>query len=242
MVAVASGGHRRAWPRSRPPASCPRTTRAPCSSSRNCLAARRSRGPPKSSSQAEAILKEEEAVARLHLGDRVELHRQLLAVKRRLHGRHAQAVRGAQGPLARRAGAHRALGAEVPPDSGRHGRSAGAAADPRPRHRRRLRLRAAGPARRRSQGARSGAARAHGRRQPGPASSTACSARSRRPIPRSISTSTATRRRSSACRSSDVFQALQASLGGYYVNNMNLFGRTWQVQVQAEGDRSRQHR
>jgi hydrophobe/amphiphile efflux-1 (HAE1) family protein len=32
----------------------------------------------------------------------------------------------------------------------------------------------------------------------------------------------------------DVFQALQASLGGYYVNNMNLFGRTWQVQVQAE--------
>ena len=33
---------------------------------------------------------------------------------------------------------------------------------------------------------------------------------------------------------SSVFQALQASLGGYYVNNMNLFGRTWQVQVQAE--------
>jgi multidrug efflux pump len=36
-----------------------------------------------------------------------------------------------------------------------------------------------------------------------------------------------------------VFQALQASLGGYYVNDMNLFGRTWQVQVQAEAaDRS----
>ncbi len=33
---------------------------------------------------------------------------------------------------------------------------------------------------------------------------------------------------------SAVFQALQASLGGYYVNDMNLFGRTWQVQVQAE--------
>ena len=31
-----------------------------------------------------------------------------------------------------------------------------------------------------------------------------------------------------------VFQALQASLGGYFVNNMNLFGRTWKVQVQAE--------
>jgi hydrophobe/amphiphile efflux-1 (HAE1) family protein len=33
---------------------------------------------------------------------------------------------------------------------------------------------------------------------------------------------------------SDVFQALQASLGGYYVNDMNLFGRTWQVQVQSD--------
>ncbi len=38
---------------------------------------------------------------------------------------------------------------------------------------------------------------------------------------------------------STIFQALQASLGGYYVNDMNLFGRTWQVQVQAESaDRS----
>ena len=38
---------------------------------------------------------------------------------------------------------------------------------------------------------------------------------------------------------SAVFQALQALLGGYYVNDMNLFGRTWQVQVQAEAsDRS----
>jgi len=33
---------------------------------------------------------------------------------------------------------------------------------------------------------------------------------------------------------SDVFQALQASLGGYYVNDINLFGRRWQVNVQAE--------
>jgi hydrophobe/amphiphile efflux-1 (HAE1) family protein len=38
---------------------------------------------------------------------------------------------------------------------------------------------------------------------------------------------------------SAIFQSLQASLGGYYVNDMNLFGRTWQVQVQAEAqDRS----
>lgn len=39
---------------------------------------------------------------------------------------------------------------------------------------------------------------------------------------------------------SNVFQALQASLGGYYVNDMNLFGRTWKVQIQAEAaDRAR---
>ncbi len=38
---------------------------------------------------------------------------------------------------------------------------------------------------------------------------------------------------------SSVFQALQTSLGGSYVNDFNLFGRTWQVQVQAEAaDRS----
>src|ERR1700755_2192993 len=37
-----------------------------------------------------------------------------------------------------------------------------------------------------------------------------------------------------------VFQALQASLGGYFVNNINLFGRTWQGQVQADAaDRAR---
>jgi hydrophobe/amphiphile efflux-1 (HAE1) family protein len=32
----------------------------------------------------------------------------------------------------------------------------------------------------------------------------------------------------------DVFAALQAALGGMYVNDFNLFGRTWQVNVQAE--------
>jgi HAE1 family hydrophobic/amphiphilic exporter-1 len=35
-------------------------------------------------------------------------------------------------------------------------------------------------------------------------------------------------------RVSDIFNALQATLGGYYVNDFNLFGRTWQVNVQAE--------
>lgn len=35
-------------------------------------------------------------------------------------------------------------------------------------------------------------------------------------------------------RVSDVFAALQAALGGYHVNDFNLLGRTWQVNVQAE--------
>ena len=33
---------------------------------------------------------------------------------------------------------------------------------------------------------------------------------------------------------SDIFNALQATLGGFYINDFNLFGRTWQVNVQAE--------
>jgi hydrophobe/amphiphile efflux-1 (HAE1) family protein len=32
----------------------------------------------------------------------------------------------------------------------------------------------------------------------------------------------------------DVFNALQATLGGYYVNDLNLFGRTWQLNIQGE--------
>src|SRR5262245_52064628 len=34
----------------------------------------------------------------------------------------------------------------------------------------------------------------------------------------------------------DVFNALQVFFGSYYVNDFNRFGRTWQVNVQAEGD------
>jgi hydrophobic/amphiphilic exporter-1 (mainly G- bacteria), HAE1 family len=37
----------------------------------------------------------------------------------------------------------------------------------------------------------------------------------------------------------DVFNALQTALGGFYVNDFNLFGRTWQVNIQADAiDRS----
>ncbi|WP_170334735.1 efflux RND transporter permease subunit [Ruegeria arenilitoris] len=47
---------------------------------------------------------------------------------------------------------------------------------------------------------------------------------------------------------STLFQAMQVTMGGYYVNDMNLFGRTWQVNLEAEeefrgtiGDVSRIH-
>src|SRR3954454_2611241 len=33
----------------------------------------------------------------------------------------------------------------------------------------------------------------------------------------------------------DVFNALQATLGGIYINNFNLFGRVWQVNIEGEG-------
>ena len=32
----------------------------------------------------------------------------------------------------------------------------------------------------------------------------------------------------------DVFGALQATLGGIYINNFNLFGRVWQVNIQGD--------
>ena len=46
---------------------------------------------------------------------------------------------------------------------------------------------------------------------------------------------------------SDVFNALQSVLGSAYVNDFNLFGRTWQVTIQGErsakeADKGRWHR
>ena len=39
----------------------------------------------------------------------------------------------------------------------------------------------------------------------------------------------------------DVFTALQATLGGFYVNDFNLYGRTWQVNLQADARRPQRH-
>jgi len=35
----------------------------------------------------------------------------------------------------------------------------------------------------------------------------------------------------------DVFTVLQTNLGGYYVNDFNLYGKVWKVMIQAEADR-----
>ena len=67
-------------------------------------------------------------------------------------------------------------------------------------------------------------------------------ARARRPVQQlqrrrsrsSISTSTATRPRRWASRSTTSFDTLQVYLGSAYVNDFTLFGRNWQVNVQAD--------
>jgi len=38
---------------------------------------------------------------------------------------------------------------------------------------------------------------------------------------------------------SDIFSALQATLGGLYTNDFNLYGRTWQVNIQGEANNRR---
>ena len=72
-------------------------------------------------------------------------------------------------------------------------------------------------------------------RQPGPAADARVLHLSPPPTHRSIWISTAKRRRRSGLNLiSDVFTALQATLGGIYVNDFNLFGRTWQVLIEGE--------
>ena len=74
------------------------------------------------------------------------------------------------------------------------------------------------------------------RRQPGAPPGPRILDLSRQRAIRSISTSIARRRRRWGSSISDVFTTLQATLGGYFINNFNLFGRTWQVNLQAEAE------
>ena len=127
-------------------------------------------------------------------------------------------------------------------DAHRQHRRLQPAADHRPVDQRRLRIPARGPG-----GPGPGASWAASCRgwSPPPTrtrGSAACSRPSPRPTRRSISTSTATRRRRSGSTINDVFSALQSTLGGLYVNDFNLFGRTWQVNIQGEAAGPRRHR
>ena len=133
------------------------------------------------------------------------------------------------------AGDDREAWGQVPPVARRTGRAAGAATDHRSRHRRRIQLRAAGHRRRHSAGAGAGTARTAGGGQPGPQLSRVFSTFSAA-TPSIYLDIDRDKAQILKVDPSAIFQALQASLGGYYVNDMNLFGRTWQVQVQAEAE------
>ena len=122
---------------------------------------------------------------------------------------------------------------QVPADHRRNRGPPFAAANSRPRYRRRIYLRAAGPARRRPQGTGRGLARPHRRRQSGPA----VDARVQHVLATNPSIYLDIDRNKVqvlGVQLNDVFQALQASLGGFYVNDLNLFGRRWQVNIQAK--------
>ncbi len=74
--------------------------------------------------------------------------------------------------------------------------------------------------------------RRRGQRHAGAAA--ACSTAPASTRPGCTSTSTAPSAWPWACSVSDVFNTLQIYLGSFYVNNFNEFGRTWQVNVQAD--------
>ena len=82
------------------------------------------------------------------------------------------------------------------------------------------------------------------RRQRHAAACKACSTARAPTRPGCTSTSTAPSAMALGVPISDVFNTLQVYLGSYYVNNFNEFGRTWQVNVQADPrfrDRVRRH-
>ena len=123
-------------------------------------------------------------------------------------------------------------GAAVPR---RHRARVQPAADPRPRHRGRLRGLPAGRAptaiRSALRQVLQGFPQALRKR---PAAHRHQHRSSARPCRSSASRSTARRRSRSAFRCSDVFDALQSTMGALYVNDFNKFGRTYRVQMQAD--------
>ena len=139
----------------------------------------------------------------------------------RAHRRHAASLVGEL--FGRTMGHQGSAGARVRP-----------AADLRARHRGRLRVLPAEPRRRRRQATEGGHASVPRRGQPGPAARRRADVLARDGAAASASTSTARRRRSSACRSTTSSARSSGTLGTYYVNDFNKYGRTWQVLMSAD--------
>ena len=165
---------------------------------------------------------------RLH---RLRLPGRRLPQQRGDHLRHAEALGRAQGAGA---GAGRRAVQEDRAHQGGAGAGLQPAADLRPGQRRRLRVLHPEPRRRRRQAAGRGDAEVPGRGQPEQAARPGADAVARRRRRSCTSTSTASAPRRWACRSTSVFDTLAATLGSYYVNDFNKFGRTWQVLMSAE--------
>ena len=173
---------------------------------------------------------------RLHLGRRAELHRQLLAAERRLYRRHAETVRGAQGtPIS----ASMAILARLGPQFRQIGGGTVLPLKPPPI----IGLGTGGGFTYVLEDLRGGDPQALAQVVRG----LTIAANQDPRLTRVFSTFSATnpsvyldidrdKAQILGVPLNNVFQALQASLGGYYVNNVNLFGRTWQVQVQAEAE------
>ena len=236
------GGRRRAasvaWARSRRPGSCRRTTRARSSSSSSCRTALRSGAPSEVIQQVEAILKEEEAVADytsvigLNFIDNYGQPNAAFMVvtlkpfeERKARALGVRALIGRLGPKFRQIPGGTVVPFAPPPIIG---------------------LGTGGGFTYVLQDMRGGDPKALAQVVRG----LTVAANQDPQLSRVFSTFSATnpsiyldidrdKAQILGVQLNDVFQALQASLGGYYVNDINLFGRTWQVQVQAEAaDRS----
>ena len=113
-----------------------------------------------------------------------------------------------------------------------------AAADPRPEPDRRLRVHDRGP---RGQGRRGPRRRSPTGSSTRPASGPSWPASSRpfsARVPQLRFDLDRIKARRLDVAVSDVFAVLQANLGGFYVNDFNLYGKVWKVMVQAEGTRA----
>ena len=115
-----------------------------------------------------------------------------------------------------------------------HGLRLRRAADRRPGHDRRLQAHHRGPRQSRPGRTAAGQRRDRRARQPDAAAFRACSTAPGPNTPWLYLDIDRTKCMALGVQVSDVFNTLQVYLGSYYVNNFNEFGRTWQVNVQAD--------